>query len=219
MTNRQVARVAPFVPVAESIARLLHPHAEVVLHDLESGTIAAIFDGFSRRQVGDDSLIDDGEQLSSGPDVHGPHEKRLFDGRRIKYVSSLLKDDGGQAVGLLCVNLDISLFEQLETAIRGFLGDTRDSAPLDALFEDDWQERINTFVSTHLEECHLSLTGLTRAERVELVCALHSAGAFRATGAADYVARVLGVSRATVYNDLAHGGENASPVRENEERP
>ncbi len=203
MARRSVSGLEVFEPVAESLARLLHPHAEVVLHDLDSGTIVALFNGFSRRQVGDNSLIDDVIQLGDGPNVHGPHEKRLFDGRRIKYVSSVLRNDTGKAIGLLCINLDVSLLEQFEAVIGAFLGDTRDSSPLDELFEDDWQDRINTFVRTHLEERHRSLTGLDRTERMELVRALQAAGAFRATGSADYVARVLGVSRATVYNDLS----------------
>ena len=211
MVKRSVSGVEVFEPVAESLARLLHPHAEVVLHDLESGTIVAVFNAFSRRQVGDNSMIDDVVQLGDGPDVHGPHEKRLFDGRRIKYVSSLLRNDTGKAIGLLCVNLDVSLMEQLETVIGAFLGNTRNSSPLDELFEDDWQDRINTFVATHLEERHRSLTGLDRTERMELVRALQAAGAFRATGAADYVARVLCVSRATVYNDLSQGNAAGAP--------
>jgi predicted transcriptional regulator YheO len=53
---------------------------------------------------------------------------------------------------------------------------------------------------------------------MELVRALQSAGAFRATGAADYVARVLGVSRATVYNDLSQGSAASVPPGNLKER-
>lgn len=207
MSGSHAPTLARFEPIAGAIARLLHPHAEVVIHDIQANRIAAIFNAFSRRRVGDDSLIDDMPGLASGPDVHGPHEKRLYDGRRIRYVSTLLKDDRGEALGLMCINLDVSVFEQLETVIQGFLGATRDSAALDELFADDWQERINAFVTKYLGERDCSLSGLTRSERAELVRALHAAGAFRVTGAAGYVARVLGVSRATVYNDL--GGDGA----------
>lgn len=210
MKKNPYSGVRAFEPIADALSRLLHPHAEVVIHDLESGRIASIFNAFSLRRVGDDSLIEDPEELGSGLEVHGPYEKRLFDGRRIKYVSSLLKTDEGKAVGLLCINLDVSLFEKLETVIHGFLGKSGDSSELDDLFEDDWQDRINSFVSTHIEERSLSSTGLTRLDRGVLVRALHAAGAFRATGAADYVARVLGVSRATVYNDL--GSEKPEPT-------
>lgn len=209
MTLHARSSLKSFEPVAEALSRLLHPHAEVVIHDLGSGTVSSIFNSFSRRTAGDDSLIEDTDGLASGPEVHGPFEKRLFDGRRIKYVSSLLKNDAGKAVGLLCINLDISLFEQLESVIHGFLGNTGDSTALDRLFEDDWRERINMFISAHLGERYLGRAGLGRTDRRELVGALFSAGGFRPTGSVDYVARVLSVSRATVYNDL--GALKASP--------
>lgn len=203
METKQETAVQRFGPTAEAIARLLHPHAEVVLHDLGTSTIAAIYNGFSRRQVGDDSLIEDAQSLAGGADVHGPYEKRLFDGRRIKYVSTLLRDSSGAAIGLLCINLDVSVFEQVGTTIQSFLTTATDSTSFDALFEDDWQDRINDFVSKHLAGQNRSLARLTRSERRVLVHALHAAGAFRMPRAANYVARVLGVSRATVYNDLA----------------
>lgn len=203
-----------FKPVAEVVAKLLHPHAEVVLHDLQTSRITAIYNGFSGRQVGDDSLIDDSEGLAGGADVHGPFMKRLYDGRRIKYVSSVLRDSSGEARGLLCINLDVSVFEKLEATLRSFLDTAEDSTSFDELFKDDWQERINSFVDSYLRERNRRLDAMTRADRADLVQALRAAGAFRASGAAGYVARVLGVSRATVYNDLAENHENDSSESE-----
>ena len=191
-----------FVFVAEAVAKLLHPHAEVVVHDIRTNRISAIFNGFSRRQVGDESLIEDVESLKNGPDIHGPFPKRTFDGRRLKYVTSLLRDDCGDVIGLMCISLDVSVFEALEGTVRDFLGNVGDSAGLDQMFDDDWQQRIDNFVRQYLFRKNLSLKNLHRKERVELVGALHEAGAFRAKDAATYVARVLDVSRATVYSDL-----------------
>lgn len=191
-----------FVSVAEAVARLMHPHAEVVVHDVQRNRIAAIFNAFSRRQAGDESLIDDLESLKKGPDLHGPFPKRTFDGRRLKYVTSLLRDDSGEVIGLMCLNLDVSVFEALEANVRDFLGNVGDSAGLDRMFDDDWQQRIDNFVRQYLLRKNLGMKNLHRKERVELVGALHEAGAFRAKDAATYIARVLDVSRATVYSDL-----------------
>ena len=46
------------VPIAEAFARLLHPFAEVVIHDLSKDRIEAIYNPFSRREVGDSSYLD-----------------------------------------------------------------------------------------------------------------------------------------------------------------
>ncbi len=78
----------------------------------------------------------------------------------------------------------------------------RSSMQQDSLFDDDWQSKINTFVREYLLENDRSLNRLSRVERGKLVQALQSAGGFRARGAAGYIALVLGVSRATIYNNL-----------------
>lgn len=190
-------------PIAEAIARLFHPYVEVVLHDILENRIAAIFNSFSRRKTGDASLIDDVQGLAEGAEVHGPFEKRGADGRQIRYVSSVLRDDQGEAVGLMCVNFDVSCLASIQTAIQTFLGATTDSGELDRLFDDDWQTRIGTYVSNFLQERNESLDSLGPSEREELVITLNSVGAFRAKKAASHVASVLGVSRATVYKYLS----------------
>ena len=70
------------------------------------------------------------------------------------------------------------------------------------LFKDDWQERINTFLHAWLQERQLALNSLTRDHRRELVEALWAEGAFKGKSAANYVANVLGMGRATVYQHI-----------------
>ncbi len=191
------------IVIAEALAKLFHPFVEVVVHDIEKSSIAAIFNSFSRRAVGDDSMIQDAAGLDDGPDVHGPFEHRAFDGRRLKYTSAVLRDEKGRAVGLMCINVDVSPLERIEETLASFLGSAEDPATLDSHFRDDWQERIRTFVLEHLKQHDTTIERISRRERAELVRALHRAGAFQAKNAAGFVANVLGVSRATVYNDLA----------------
>ncbi len=207
-----MADLSRFEPIAQAIAKLLHPLAEVVLHDIQENRLVAIFNNFSQRRVGDDSYIADGEGLRKGPAVHGPFQRRGIDGRRLKYVSALLRDEKGEAVGLICINLDVSALEQVEGILRPLLSlKQQDSGTLDSCFEDDWQERIHTFVQQYLQERNRNLEALTRQERAYLVQALQEAGAFKAKNAASYAANVLGVSRATVYNDLSDLGRR--PLR------
>jgi predicted transcriptional regulator YheO len=210
MVDSSNSGLEKFFPVAEAIAKLLHPHAEVVVHDIRSNTIAAIYNSISRRKVGDESLIVEAEGLKRGPEVEGPYPKRMFDGRRLKYVTSLLRDDLGEVVGMLCVNLDVSVFEALERTVQDFLVAAGDSTQQDQMFDDDWQQRIDAFVRQYLLERNLSVKDLRRKERAMLVRALQEAGAFRAKSAATYVARVLDISRATVYSDLAEVAESTA---------
>ena len=197
-----MSNLTQYEPIAQAIATVFHPYAEVVLHDTGKNRIAAIFNSFSKRKPGDSSQLEDLDGLADSPRVQGPFEKRSMDGRRIKYVSSVLRNTEDQVVGLMCINVDVHVFEQIAGALQLFLS-TENSAPLDAHFEDDWQGRINTFVHDYLKENGLSLSRLGKQQRISLVASLRVAGAFRAKNATNYTANVLGVSRATVYNDLA----------------
>ena len=78
--------------VGEAISMLLFPHAEVVLHDLRTGCITAIFNNLSRkRAIGDESLFDEWNQLPESQDVFPPYFKTNWDGRKMKSVTAVLK--------------------------------------------------------------------------------------------------------------------------------
>ena len=72
----------------------------------------------------------------------------------------------------------------------------------DFLFKNDWREKINIYVSTYLKQHALRLESLDKAEKRKLLLALHNEGAFNTKNAASYIADVLQISRATVYNYL-----------------
>src|SRR5579862_1335584 len=192
-----------FLPTAEAIQRLLHPHAEVVVHDIKLNQIAAIFHPFSKRRVGDSSLLTEEEQMATLEDCVGPYEKINWDGRKLKSVSSIIRDENNKAVGMLCINLDVSKLEKLNDVLSAFISSESLTAQPAPLFQDDWQERINKYVHTYLSEHHLTLETLNRTEKKKLIEHLHDVGAFTAKNAALYIAQIIGVSRATIYNYLA----------------
>ncbi|KMN30665.1 hypothetical protein VI26_20870 [Chromobacterium sp. LK1] len=194
--------------IADAIATLFYPYAEVVLHDLATQSVAYIANNFSKRELGDDSGL---EELENTPDatVIGPYEKLNWDGRKLRSISVVLRDDAGAALGMMCVNLDISVFEGARAALDLFLSGSKLVAQPALLFEDDWQERINRFIHGWLQQRQLSLSILSREHKRELVQALLREGAFRGKNAADYVANVLGMGRATVFKHLKELKEQA----------
>ena len=137
-----------------------------------------------------------------GPNVHGPFIENNFYGNRVKYTTTVLRDDKNNVIGLLCINIIIEDFQKMQNIFNLFLETKSDSTKLDELFNDNWQDRIQTFVQKFLKEKSRPLSKITREEREELVRSLYSAGAFRATNAANFIATILGISRATIYNYL-----------------
>ena len=186
------------------------PHAEVVLHDLRSQRVDYIANNLSKREVGDDSALEDMLEGDSNERNIGPYEKLNWDGQKIRSVSTVLRDSAGQPLAVLCINLNISLFESAKAALDLFLSPSKLIPQPDALFRDDWQERINTFLHGWLRQRQLGLNLLTREHKRELVLALHAEGAFKGKSAANYVANVLNMGRATVYKhlkELKEGGD------------
>ncbi len=188
--------------IADAIATLFFPHAEVVLHDLRTQKVDYIANNISKRVIGDDAALED--MLSGEVDERtiGPYEKLNWDGQKIRSVSSVLRDANGTPIAVLCINLNISLFETAKQALDLFLSSNKLVPQPDALFRDDWQERINTFLHSWLRQRQLGLNLLTRDHKRELVEALHAEGAFKGKSAANYVANVLNMGRATVYKHL-----------------
>lgn len=183
--------------IAEAISLLLYPHAEVIIHDLKSGLISAIFNPFSKRKKGDESLLD---PVKKYPDIFPPYNKMNWDGKLLRSVSITLRNNQNTPIALMCINVDLSkwndLYQYLEKMIKV------ENAPNEILFKDDWRERINVFVTDYIKENNLNFKTLSREEKQTLVVALHKKGAFNAKNAANYVADVLDLSRATIYNYL-----------------
>jgi predicted transcriptional regulator YheO len=192
--------LSAYYPLCDAIALLLQPQAEVVLHDLATETVAHIANPFSHREVGEPSLL---HEIDFRPDVAliGPYEKVNFDGRRLKSVSAVLREDG-RAVGVICINLDVT---HLQYAIELLTALTRvppGAGQPAVLFQEDWHERINQYVHAWTARNGVVITDLSRAQKLQLVGELAADGAFGGKHAAAYVSRVLQMSRASVYNYL-----------------
>lgn len=191
---------------AAAISTLFYPHAEVVLHDLETGLIAGIWNAFSGRKPGTESLVEDELEEVGQDGVYGPYEKTGEDGRHLKSVTAVLRDEVGQAAGLLCINMDVSHFEAAAKLLSAFTGAAAPRPP--SLFAGDWREEINTVLHDWLRGRGLALTALKKGDRVALVAALDRRGLFQTRNAVDHLAGLMGASRASIYNYLADARQN-----------
>lgn len=190
------------LPFAEAFSRLLHPFAEVVVHDLSKDKIEAIFNPLSRREVGDDSYLERVD-FDTTETVIGPYEKTNWDGRPMKSISTVIRGSSGKVEGFLCINIDISVFQNAHQVLQSFLVNSatlqQDS---ECIFKDDLYEKINLYVQRYCNANQVSLEALRRDDKKQIIQSLEEEGAFEGKNAASYIGRVLGISRATVYNYL-----------------
>lgn len=194
--------LAPFVPVCDAVATLFSPHVEAVLHDLETGAIFHIANAFSKRRPGDSSLNEAGLVSTLDEDVIGPYGKSNWDGRRLKAITSVLRDADGKPVGLLCINHDIEAFAGIFDQLKSMMDIAAPLPKTSALMAEDWREAVNAVIGEFLTTHRTSLAGLTSADMDGLMTLLEARGVFAIRKAVPYVAEILKLSRATIYNRL-----------------
>jgi D-arginine utilization repressor len=200
----------PFIPVCDAIALLLAPRGEVVLHDLKANKIHHIANCFSKRQKGDDSLNDLKGLDFRGPTI-GPYTKVNWNGRRLKSVSSVLRGQDGKLMGLLCINHDVEGFAEVLEQIASLIALPPASEKTGNIFPSDWRERINQLLADFTAKRNVTLAGLTGNGLNDLIAYLDADGVFEIRNATQYLAKVLNVSRATLYNRLRKTRDNAAP--------
>ncbi|MBL0923993.1 MAG: PAS domain-containing protein [Sphingomonadaceae bacterium] len=195
----------PYHAIADAVATLLHPQAEAVVHDLRSDTIAHIAGSFSRRSVGDPSLSDTDDLHPFTSDLIGPYAKTNWDGRASRSISVVIRGPRHKAIGLLCINIDVSAFEAARDLLSGFLRIPDDGQDARQLFPSDWREAVNAKAAEFAAACGASVAGLKPHEQAVLLAELDDHGYLAMRGAANHLARLFGCSRATIYNRLAEG--------------
>lgn len=171
--------------IADGIATLYYPYAEVLIHDARTHALLHV----SGRQEGIVSIF---------------HHKNpnLSTERIIRSITKVLKNDNGEPEALLCINVNFSALDTTLAVLTQFLMPRQTPPKRDALFRDDLQERINTFTWQWLGERNLSLDDLSRHDRSLLVEALYNEGAFEGNNGAEIIASVLKVSRTTIFIHL-----------------
>jgi predicted transcriptional regulator YheO len=189
--------IAPVEAIAETIARLFHPHAEIVLHDLVTHKVAKIWNPFSGRKPGEPSDIDDIDPELEDSDVVGPFEKASAKGTRLKSISTILRDEIGHARAMLCINLDVSQFDAAAKLLANLTA-ASETRP-EWMFRQDIREQINLQIADYLKRHNVALNSLDQDGRRELIAFLDQCGAFQARRAVDHIAAALDLSRTTVY--------------------
>ncbi|QKW09745.1 PAS domain-containing protein [Streptomyces sp. NA04227] len=191
--------------IAVALGRMFPGLCEVVLHDLRDphNAVRAIENNLSGRQVGDSATelglarIADPEY----PSVIQNYPNRFPDGRPVKSTSIGIKNEAGQYIAALCLNLDVSVLSPVTLALSNLVATDTDhgAQPLESLRDRNARE-LRQAVETWSAERAATPRSLSREDKRALVRQLQRDGYFDSRDAAQTIAGLLGVSRATVYN-------------------
>ena len=204
-SRNKLVSIDPFstyFAVGESIATLLHPYAEVVLHDLRTGRIVRIWNSFTQRQAGDLSNLKGAQDMfPDDQQILGPYEKALPSQGRTKSITAGLRNPDGELIGFMCTNLDVSFIDQA-TAMMAAFASCEIKRP-EPIYRTDLPQHVSYLVRDYSLKVNKPIDKLTRQERVELVALIDRDGLFQARNSVLHVAKAMKISRASVYNLIA----------------
>lgn len=193
-----------YIPTAKAIVNLLGKNCEVVIHDLsqpESSVVFVINGEVTGRKVGQsfDHLV---KQVLLNKDFKDDCSANYYyeteSGKKIKSVSSMLRDINGDAVGMLCINYDITALKQVENILDNFLD--KPTEIISSEPEQDVQTVINQIIFNVIGNNNSK--DLSRKKCVEMIKFMDDKGIFLVKGAMEKVAELLGVSKVTIYSYL-----------------
>lgn len=185
--------ISEYSAIFDALVKLMQPLVEIVIHDLEAGTICYINGNLSKRAVGSLSLLSPSEFEHDLGTIIYP--KINFDGRLIKSVSIPINKKF-----LACINCDVSIFNHMLNLSEKILAGQKNQPK--SLFKNDWQERLHEALHKFLAQNNWHFDKLKPAQKKQAVQYLYELGAFNEKNAADYVAQALGIGRASVFNYL-----------------
>lgn len=189
--------------VAQGLGETFGPFCEVVVHDLQSPdhAIYAIHNNLSGRSVGDPATELGLARISDPdyPQVIANYANRFPDGRQAKSTSIGIRNLEGQYVAALCMNVDLTLFQGVQTAMAQF---TRVDCAVDESLEVDSAQSIRKRIDEFAGRSASTPRSLKADERRVLLRELKASGALEVRKSMDVVAQHLGVSRAAAYSYL-----------------
>lgn len=187
--------------IAEGLSATFAPFCEVVVHDLQNPehAILAIHNNLSGREVGQSATELGLARIASAefPSVIANYGNQFADGRPAKSTSIGIKNAQGDYVAALCLNVDMTLFRGMQSALAQFT-QTAAGAVAEHL-EPSGAEAIRHCIDRFAARHATTPRALKTPERKRLIQELRKQGLLEVKKAMEIVAQHLGVSRASVY--------------------
>jgi predicted transcriptional regulator YheO len=119
-------------------------------------------------------------------------------------MTVVIRNEQRQITGAFCVNFDLGKFLSAKSIIEEFtqgheLEDYRTEKPIQ---DANVADILRHIIRSTIDEEGLPVSEMSREDKVRIVEFLEDREVFLVKGAVDYVARMLNVSRYTIYNYL-----------------
>ncbi|WP_240841239.1 transcriptional regulator [Acidaminobacter sp. JC074] len=192
--------------VADLITRAFGKNCEVVIHDLTTpkSSIVYISNGHvTGKEIGETFNILIKQVLLSKNfenDITANYLTTTKDGRRLKSSTLFIRNSKDDVIGAMCINYDISKFEEIGQMMEAFL--KVDETLIDS--DDEPIDNVLEIADSIIDKIigKSNPLGMSREEKLDLIRFMDSKGIFHIKGGIDKVADKLHISKVTVYSYL-----------------
>lgn len=199
------------------LGNVLSPNCEIALLDLRDNKncITAIVNGhISGRTVGA-PITNLALQVISTNAWQETDSKCNYlgltkDNNHLRSSSYFIKDNN-ELIGMLCINIDVTPYEQLNKAVSQIACSNYAEAPLQLIdslnlnhekFTNNLSDTIDAIFKENVDLSAIPISRLTQDEKIAIVGKLYENGVFHLKGAVTNVAEHLHCSEATIYRYL-----------------
>jgi len=207
-------KLKSYKSLVDFLADYLGDNTEVVLHDMRDwhNSVIAIRNGYiSGRKVGAPitdlglAMVRDGSWREAPYRVN--YKGLSPTGGVIRSATYFIKDDDGDLIGMLCINMDCSKLMDARDILDTLIAIAPSCARTGGEPEETFNMDVRDLVANNIHRVipgHVSdLTKMGRQEKIDLVEKLQNMGTFMVKGTIWEVAEVLGVSVPTIYRYLS----------------
>jgi len=198
--------------MARGIVSVFGKRCEVVIHDFSDITrsVVHIEGNVTNRLVGAPVTSTMMRMLEEfGDEVPDKLAYKIMteDGKVLKCASIFLRNNAGALEGCLAINFNISDFMFFSNAFSDFTfmtDGTSNATNGESLvhFAKKPTQSMESIIDATISQHEKPPAMMIKAEKKEIVAKLDKAGVFMVKGSIDYLAKVFGASKYTIYNYL-----------------
>lgn len=197
--------------LARGMTSVFGDRCEVVIHDFSDLKRSLVhIEGDVTKRLLDSPIPDMLYRLikefgDDAPDKFG-YKSTTEDGKILKCSTHMVRDDDGKLEGCLCINFNVTDFAFLAsafsdytfTSIQPTTGKATSLNGNQSTFAESMESAIDFAVAEHSKVPAM----MDKSDKLTVIQKLDKDGVFMIKGSVDYIARVFGASRYTIYNYL-----------------
>jgi len=215
MSATENKTIKQFIPWVDVIAETFGSNCEVVLHDLHNldRAIVKIANGhITGRQIGAPitdmglRLFEEDKKNKKGTAVIG-YRTKTKGGRELKSTTIFIRDKKGNAVGFLCINIDLTPYLTTKNLIDQIC---QTISPDNAKAENEYPEKfisdvdslMGQLIEKAMNNFNKPVISMTKEDKLQVMRDLKKSGFYLIKGSVKRLSGEWGVSLPTIYKYL-----------------